>query len=120
MYELYAEIQIMSRGFFHFSHKYKNCQYQNNNSISNDPYKLRQNLAIFSCQRIPSGIYCMYKWQQSCNFLKNSKLYCHMNFSEHGTENLTFMLKKCFECEELEFLKGNERYQELIKKLENA
>ncbi|WP_075721856.1 helix-turn-helix domain-containing protein [Roseburia sp. 499] len=56
----------------------------------------------------------------SLDAFKNSDLYCHMKFSEHGTENLTFMLKKCFEEEAPEFLKGNERYQELIKKLENS
>lgn len=56
----------------------------------------------------------------SLDAFKNSALYCHTKFSEHGTENLTFMLKKCFEGEELEFLKGEKRYQELMKKLENA
>lgn len=49
---------------------------------------------------------------------KNSVLYRHMDFSKNGTENLSFMLKKCFEDDSLTFLTEDKRYQELLAKLQ--
>lgn len=48
---------------------------------------------------------------------KHSELYRHMDFSETGTENLSFMIKQCFDGEDLDFLRNDERFQKLMEKL---
>lgn len=51
---------------------------------------------------------------------KHSDLYRHLDFSDNGTENLSFMLKQCFDGEEMAFLRDNTRFQELMKKLQES
>lgn len=49
---------------------------------------------------------------------KHSELYRHMNFSDAGTKNLSFILKQGFDAEELDFLRDNEQFQKLMEKLQ--
>ena len=53
-------------------------------------------------------------------FLEKSELYSHMSFSERGPENVGLMLQKSFdEDEELDFIKEDIRYKELMEELKS-
>ena len=53
-------------------------------------------------------------------FLENSELYSHMSFSERAPENVGLMLRKSFdEDEELDFIKEDIRYKELMEELKS-
>ncbi|MGI6070580.1 MAG: helix-turn-helix domain-containing protein [Blautia sp.] len=51
---------------------------------------------------------------------RNSPLYTHMTFSDHSSTNIIFMLQRAFENdEEIEFLKGDPRFEKLMENLES-
>ena len=53
-------------------------------------------------------------------FLEKSELYSHMSFSERAPENVGLMLQKSFdEDEELDFIKEDIRYKELMEELKS-
>ena len=53
-------------------------------------------------------------------FLEESELYSHMSFSERAPENVGLMLQKSFdEDKELDFIKEDIRYKELMEELKN-
>lgn len=65
--------------------------------------------------RILEGIVCSIK---DMDAFKNSELYSHMTFSSAGIREIALMLKNAIENDkEMEFVKTDRRYQELLEKL---
>ena len=52
--------------------------------------------------------------------LRESELYAHLTFSSNSSENVGWMLQKCFdEDEELDFIKDDIRYKKLMDELKS-
>lgn len=65
--------------------------------------------------RILEGVVCSIK---DMDAFKNSELYSHMTFSSAGIREIALMLKNAIENDkEMEFVKTDRRYQELLEKL---
>ena len=65
--------------------------------------------------RILEGVVCSIK---DMDAFKNSELYSHMTFSSAGIKEIALMLKNAIENDkEMEFVKTDRRYQELLEKL---